>query len=56
MCNFVARKRLRKLGKGQSVVFCASLEVPSKIFNSSGKKVPKLVEVEDLLLWTIQNS
>ena len=51
-----ACKRLRKLGKGQSVVFCASLEVQSKILRCSGKKDPKFIEVEDVLLWAMRNS
>jgi len=56
MCSFVACKRLRKLGKGQSVVFCCPLEVQSKILECSGKKDAKLIEVEDVLLWTMRNS
>ncbi|TVY17756.1 hypothetical protein LARI1_G004515 [Lachnellula arida] len=51
-----ACKRLRKLGQGQSVVFCAPLEVESKILEYSGKKEAKLIEVEDVLLWTMRNS
>lgn len=52
----IACKRLRKLGQGQSVVFCAPLEVESKILEYSGKKEAKLIEVEDVLLWTMRNS
>ncbi|CZR56441.1 uncharacterized protein PAC_06329 [Phialocephala subalpina] len=51
-----ACKRLRKLGNGQSVIFCAPLEVQSKILECSGKKDAKLIEVEDVLLWTVRNS
>ncbi|TVY45523.1 hypothetical protein LOCC1_G005368 [Lachnellula occidentalis] len=51
-----ACKRLRKLGQGQSVVFCAPLEVQSKILEYSGKKEANLIEVEDVLLWTMRNS
>ncbi|TVY37088.1 hypothetical protein LSUB1_G005891 [Lachnellula subtilissima] len=51
-----ACKRLRKLGQGQSVVFCAPLEVQSKILKYSGKREANLIEVEDVLLWTMRNS
>ncbi|CAG8959752.1 hypothetical protein HYFRA_00001658 [Hymenoscyphus fraxineus] len=51
-----ACKRLRKLGKGQSVVFVAPLEVQSKILECCGKHDATTIEVEDVLLWTIQNS
>ncbi|KAE8440619.1 hypothetical protein EG329_007021 [Mollisiaceae sp. DMI_Dod_QoI] len=51
-----ACKRLRKLGQGQSVIFCGPLEVQSKILECSGKKDAKLIEVEDVLLWTMRNS
>ncbi|KAF8859302.1 hypothetical protein BDZ45DRAFT_689400 [Acephala macrosclerotiorum] len=51
-----ACKRLRKLGSGQAVIFCAPLEVQSKILECSGKKDAKLIEVEDVLLWTMRNS
>lgn len=51
-----ACKRLRKLGKGQSVVFSAPAEVASKILECSGKTDGKLIEVEDVLLWAMQNS
>ncbi|KAE9375857.1 hypothetical protein N431DRAFT_556187 [Stipitochalara longipes BDJ] len=51
-----ACKRLRRLGNGQSVVFCAPLEVQSKILECSGKKDAELIEVEDVLLWTMRNS
>ena len=49
MRDFVACKRLRKLGSGQSVIFCAPLEVQSKILECSGKNDAKLIEVEDVL-------
>jgi len=51
-----ACKHLRKLGNGQSVVFSAPLKVQSKILDYSGKKDAKLIDVEDVLLWTLRNS
>ncbi|PVH87759.1 hypothetical protein DL98DRAFT_544883 [Cadophora sp. DSE1049] len=51
-----ACKRLRKLGHGQSVVFCAPLEVRSKLLECSGKKDASLLDVEDVLFWTMRNS
>ncbi|KAH7346369.1 hypothetical protein BKA65DRAFT_537048 [Rhexocercosporidium sp. MPI-PUGE-AT-0058] len=51
-----ACKRLRKLGYGQSVVFCAPLEIQLKLLECSGKKNASLLDVEDVLLWTIRNS
>ena len=56
MRDSIACKRLRKLGSGQSVIFCAPLEVQSKILECSGKNDAKLIEVEDVLLWTMRNS
>jgi hypothetical protein len=44
--------RMRKLGKGQSVVFCGSMEVQRKILESSGKN-RGAVEVADVLKWCI---
>ena len=38
------------------MVFCAPLEVQSKILECSGKVDAKLIEVEDVLLWTMRNS
>ncbi|KAG4437276.1 hypothetical protein IFR05_007253 [Cadophora sp. M221] len=54
--NREACKRLRKLGNGQSVVFCAPLEVQPKILECSEKKNASLLDVEDVLLWTMRNS
>ncbi|KUJ20153.1 uncharacterized protein LY89DRAFT_695683 [Mollisia scopiformis] len=51
-----ACKRLRRLGSGQSVVFCGPLEVQLKILECSGKNDARLIEVEDVLFWTIHNS
>ncbi|KAL2069540.1 hypothetical protein VTL71DRAFT_14219 [Oculimacula yallundae] len=51
-----ACKRLRKLGHGQSVAFCAPSEVQLKLLECSGKKDPGHLEVEDVLLWAMRNS
>jgi hypothetical protein len=48
--------RMRKLGKGQSVLFCGPLEVQTKILQSSGKLTFDQVDVSDVLLWCIQNT
>lgn len=44
--------RMRKLGMGQSVVFCASMEVQRKILESRGKS-GGAIEVADVLKWCI---
>ncbi|RFU36269.1 hypothetical protein B7463_g125, partial [Scytalidium lignicola] len=44
--------RMRKLGKGQSVVFCASMEVQRKIRESSGN-INDPIQVADVLKWCI---
>lgn len=51
-----ACNRLRELGHVQSVVFCAPLEVRSKLLECSGKKDASLLDVEDVLFWTMRNS
>jgi len=47
--------RMRKLGKGQSVVFCSSMEVKRKILEYSGKSLGA-IEVADVLQWCIANT
>lgn len=47
---------MRKLGKGQSVVFCGSIEVQLKILASNNKKPSEHIEVSDVLSWCIQNT
>jgi hypothetical protein len=44
--------RMRKLGKGQSVMFCASVEVQRKILACNGKTSGP-IEVSDMLKWCI---
>ncbi len=48
--------RMRKLGKGQSVAFCSSMEVQRKIIESSGKARDATIQVADVLKWCIENT
>src|SRR5450755_4097115 len=48
--------RMRKLGKGQSVLFCAPMEVQRKILERSGKSPDKKIEVLDVLWWSISET
>ena len=47
---------MRKLGKGQSVVFCVSEEIHSKICTNSDKPHGSEINVADVLLWSISES
>ena len=47
---------MRKLGKGQSVAFCSSMEVQRKIVESSGKGRDATVQVADILKWCIETT
>ncbi|KAG9237428.1 hypothetical protein BJ875DRAFT_370034 [Amylocarpus encephaloides] len=47
--------RMRKLGKGQSVVFCSSMEVQRKILECRGV-VDGSIEVADVLRWVISET
>ncbi|KAF2638121.1 hypothetical protein P280DRAFT_91529 [Massarina eburnea CBS 473.64] len=47
--------RMRKLGKGQSVVFCISGEIQMKIAESKGKGKGN-IEVTDVLAWVISET
>ncbi|PIA82927.1 hypothetical protein CB0940_12275 [Cercospora beticola] len=48
--------RLRKLGKGQSVVFCVSSEIQAKILSVTGKSEPSSINIADVLLWSISET
>ena len=48
--------RMRKLGKGQSVMFCAPKEVERKILQCTGKSDDSNIEVADVLRWSIQET
>ncbi|KAM3509029.1 hypothetical protein MY10362_000818 [Beauveria mimosiformis] len=45
--------RMRKLGHGQSVVFCVSLEMQSRIHMATRKPSDSDVGVDDVLMWAI---
>jgi hypothetical protein len=47
--------RMRKLGKGQSVVFCGSIEVQRKILKCN-RKTEGPIEVADVLKWSISET
>lgn len=47
---------MRKLGKGQSVMFCGPTEVERKILRCSGKTRSDNIEVADVLRWTISET
>lgn len=48
--------RMRKLGHGQSVIFCAPPEIHQKILKSAGKPPTASVEVSDVLKWSMVES
>ncbi|KAH9884051.1 hypothetical protein F4778DRAFT_800368 [Xylariomycetidae sp. FL2044] len=48
--------RLRKLGKGQSVVFCVNAEIRAKIQECTAKSADKVIEVKDILHWAISET
>ena len=48
--------RMRKLGKGQSVMFCGPMEIERKILLCSGKAPDDTIEVADVLQWTISET
>ena len=45
--------RMRKLGKGQSVVFCIPEEVKCSILELSGKHEKSDIDVSDVLRWAV---
>jgi hypothetical protein len=48
--------RMRKLGRGQSVVFCAPLETRWKVLEIAAKAKDATVEVFDVLKWAISKT
>ncbi|KAJ8068302.1 hypothetical protein OCU04_003865 [Sclerotinia nivalis] len=48
--------RMRKLGKGQSVVFCAPNDIRRKILECVQRTASHEIEVKDVLLWCIKNT
>ncbi|KXT10875.1 hypothetical protein AC579_8995 [Pseudocercospora musae] len=51
-----AAMRMRKLGKGQSVVFTISEEIQAKILECTSKSEPSAITVEDALFWSIKET
>ncbi|KAL2821232.1 hypothetical protein BJX63DRAFT_427905 [Aspergillus granulosus] len=48
--------RMRKLGKGQSVVFCAPSEIQDKILSVTGKTNEAHIQVSDVLRWAVSET
>ena len=48
--------RMRKLGKGQSVVFCVSQEIRSKILSIIGEPEGYNIDVSDVLRWAVSET
>ncbi|KAF7944218.1 hypothetical protein EAE96_010620 [Botrytis aclada] len=48
--------RMRKLGKGQSVLFCAPKDIQRKIIRSTNMTKSDQIEVKHVLLWCIRNT
>ncbi|TGO22272.1 hypothetical protein BPAE_0175g00160 [Botrytis paeoniae] len=48
--------RMRKLGKGQSVLFCAPKDIQRKIIHSTNMTQSDQIEVKHVLLWCIKNT
>ncbi|KAJ4386033.1 hypothetical protein N0V93_008924 [Gnomoniopsis smithogilvyi] len=48
--------RMRKLGKGQTVVFCISQEIHAKIIQRTGKAQASDITVSDVILWSISET
>lgn len=48
--------RMRKLGKGQSVVFCVSEEMQSRINLATGRASNHGIGVDDVLMWAISET
>lgn len=47
---------MRKLGKGQSVVFCIPEEIQSKIYTVTGNPNDAGINVSDVLMWAISET
>ncbi|PGH26547.1 hypothetical protein AJ80_01861 [Polytolypa hystricis UAMH7299] len=48
--------RMRKLGKGQSLMFCAPRDVERKMLDCSGKNHNEVIEDSDILKWSISET
>jgi hypothetical protein len=47
---------MRKLGEGQSVVFCIPEEIQSKIHTVTGKGTPSSIDTVDVLQWAVSET
>ncbi|KAJ5168682.1 uncharacterized protein N7482_004276 [Penicillium canariense] len=56
LTNFIACMRMRKLGRGQSVVFCIPDEINRKILSLSDKKNETEIEVSDVITWAVSET
>ena len=52
----IACMRMRKLGKGQSVVFCVPEEIKTKILERTSKRDDATIELADVLSWAISET
>ncbi|KAL2845028.1 hypothetical protein BJY01DRAFT_247849 [Aspergillus pseudoustus] len=48
--------RMRKLGNGQSVVFCIPAEIKHRILALSGKKQETEIDVSDVITWAVSET
>ena len=48
--------RMRKLGKGQSIIFCVNAEIQSRIRSTTGKSDMDTLEATDILHWVISET
>ncbi|KAM0310792.1 hypothetical protein ACHAO8_007779 [Botrytis cinerea] len=54
--HMTACMRMRKLGKGQSVLFCAPKDIKRKIIHCTNLTQSDQIEVKHVLLWCIRNT
>src|SRR5947207_4443948 len=48
--------RMRKLGEGQSIIFCVPEEIKIKIQKHTGKPENAVIDVSDVLCWAISET
>jgi hypothetical protein len=56
LITFIACMRMRKLGRGQSVVFCIPDEIKRKILALGGKGNEAKIDVSDVLIWAVSET
>ena len=54
--SYLACMRMKKLGKGQSVVFCIPREIRFQVMSISGKSRMRDINVSDVLRWAISET